>query len=198
MKSVFQRFFKTRTSSSGEKKEGGLPQEMIRGGKVAALQGDIAAIKLDDVVQLVDYAGLTGELEILSSQNTGYFYFQKGLLIFGLLLSRQQKIGELLLAEQLITSEQLAECLELHQNEERKQRLGNIFIEKGYVKQDNLTSSLSKQIKESFFEALTWKEGSFQFYVNQAPGEDELLLNERVDSLLLEGMVHIDNEEFLK
>ena len=38
-------------------------------------QGDIAAIALDNIFQLFDFAALSGKLEIRTLENDGIFYF---------------------------------------------------------------------------------------------------------------------------
>lgn len=160
----------------------------------AALEGDISAVALDDIFQLFDYAGLTGELEVSSGQNSGYFFFEKGLLIFGMLTTNQLKLGEILVAEKYITKDQLDECLQLHRNHGAPKRLGNIMVEHGYINQENLVETIGRQIKAAVFEALSWREGRFSFFNNRTPGKEDILLSERVDHLLLEGMVHLDDQ----
>lgn len=194
MKSVFQTLFKFKgypSAESAEVREQDSSLEQKAGN--VALQGDMAAIPIDDIFQMIDHAGLTGELEVVSAANSGCFYFDKGMLVFGMLDTNQKKIGELLLAEQQITLEELEECLVIHREGGRQQRLGHILIQKGYILPDNLTSSLNRQVKEAFFDVLSWREGTFLFYIDQLPDEEQLLINERVDHLLLEGMVHIDH-----
>lgn len=196
MKSVLQTLFRSKVQPLVEdvppQEEGQWRKKPRKASKVA-LQGDIASISIDDIFQLFSHAGLTGELEVLTTGNSGCFFFTKGVLVFGMLETSQKKIGEILLAEQQITSQQLEECLAIHREGDREQRLGHILIQQGYIHPDNLTSSLGRQIKDAFFEALSWKEGNFLFYIDQAPEEDRLLVNERIDHLLLEGMVYIDD-----
>ena len=47
-------------------------------------------------------------------------------------------------------------------------------------------------MKEAFFETLSWHEGSFVFYPKLVPAPEEVQTRARIDSLLLEGMVHLD------
>jgi len=157
-----------------------------------ALQGNIAAIAIEDVFQLFDFAALTGKLEVESTANSGTFYFRKGVLIHGLLRINHRRIGQILLDSQVITEQQLEECLRLHEQTGSRQRFGQILLDKGYAKPDRLDKSLSLQVKEAFFEALSWHEGTFRFYPDQVPAPDEVQLYARIDHLLLEGMVHID------
>lgn len=158
----------------------------------ASFQGDLSALPMDDVVQLFEFSRLTGELVVVSPHNKGYFYFQRGLLVFGMLGYSEQKIGELLISENLITDQQLTECLEIQQYQQHHERLGSILIQRGYIQKDNLSESLVKQVKNAFFESLTWKEGRFFFYIDQVPQAEDVVCSERIDHLLLEGMISID------
>lgn len=198
MKSVFQSFFKLKEEPVAEEFAPSLseeqePEKIAPGITKVALQGDIALIAIDDIFQLIDHASLTGELEIHSDVDSGSFFFSKGMLVFGMLETNQKMIGEILINERLITAEQLDECLVLHEKSERQQRLGSVLIEQGYLHQDNLTASLGRQIKEAFFEVLGWTEGRFLFHSNQEPGKERVLIRERIDHLLLEGMIYIDD-----
>ncbi|WP_161629934.1 DUF4388 domain-containing protein [Desulfogranum mediterraneum] len=192
MKTFFRDLFTMRSpeSSKGAATEPAPADSM---GKVA-LQGDISAISLDDIFQLFDFASLSGELQIVAPDNRGYFFVQKGRLIFGILDTRQQRLGELLMGQGRINRSQLEECLALHRAEGKQQRLGQFLIAKGYLSQDELSAALIRQVKEAFFEALSWREGTFSFHLDQTPGDEEFLLRERIDSLLLEGMLHIDEK----
>lgn len=158
-----------------------------------ALQGDIAAIAIENIFQLFDFAALTGKLEIRTTANTGNFYFRKGMLTYGILQINHFKIGELLLASKMITPEQLQECLQIHEQNPSRQRFGQIFLEKGYIQPGHLSDSLLRQIKQAFFEALSWQQGTFHFYLDQNPAPEEVQICTRIDHLLLEGMVYLDN-----
>jgi len=158
-----------------------------------SFQGNIAAIALDNIFQLLEFAALSGKLEVNSRDNIGNFYFTKGVLTYGMLHINHRKIGEILLDSQLITEEQLQECLDLHKQSQFQRRFGQILLEKNYIQSARLDDSLHRQIKEAFFEALSWQEGTFFFYQNQTPSPEATRLQARVDHLLLEGMVYLDN-----
>lgn len=163
-----------------------------------ALQGDIAAIAIENIFQLIDFAALTGKLEIESTVNSGTFYFRKGMLIHGLLRVNHRRIGQILLDARLITADQLEECLRIHEQADTRKRFGQILVDKGYAQSEWLEKSLVHQIKESFFEALSWQDGSFVFHPGQAPPPEEIQTYSRIDRLLLEGMVHIDQAALVR
>ncbi|WP_028579615.1 DUF4388 domain-containing protein [Desulfogranum japonicum] len=197
MKTVLQSFFGGNHNTIIEPLEMSMDvkREAMCNCVLPALRGDIAAIGLEDVFQLFNFAGLTGELEVQGVSNNGFFFFEKGALIFGALDNKQTKIGELFLASGRITEEQLNECLAIQKQNGNTQRLGQILIAKGYIGRNNLTASLSRQMREAFFDVLTWSEGVFSFYLDHAPGKDEQRLHERVDALLLQGAMHIDHSQ---
>jgi hypothetical protein len=193
MKSIFPSLvkpdaknFAPLTSQASKHAAPGVPVSRI------ALEGDLSAISIDTIFQLFDFAALTGKLEVQSVTNRGTFYFRQGILIHGLLQINQRKIGEILLDSQVITEQQLQECLLLHKQTGTRRKLGHILVEKGYIKPDWLNNSLLHQVKEAFFEALSWRKGTFRFYPHQCPASDVAQLHARIDHLLLEGMVQID------
>jgi hypothetical protein len=161
--------------------------------KDISFQGNIAAIALENIFQLLDFAALTGKLEVNSPDNIGNFYFSKGLFTYGMLHINHKKIGEILLESKLITEEQLQECLLLHKEGKFQNRFGQILLEKKYIEPSILNDSLLGQIKKAFFEALSWKEGTFIFYQNLAPSPGAIQMQARIDHLLLEGTVYLDD-----
>lgn len=158
----------------------------------AAFQGDIAAIALENIFQLFDFAALSGKLEVHAPENSGSFYFASGVLTYGMLRINPRKIGEMLLESGMITEEQLHECLLLHRQDQGTRPLGHLLQEKGYVDAARLDDLLIRQIKEAFFESLSWRQGTFAFYPGQMSVPTTMRLQERVDHLLLEGMVYLD------
>lgn len=162
----------------------------------AALQGNIAFIAIENIFQLFDFSGLTGKLVVQATNNSGSFFFRKGVLIHGLLRVSNRKIGQILVDAGLLSEAQLAESLRLHQENESQQRFGHYLLEQGYIAPERLEQSLLNQAKEAFFEVLTWKTGTFTFYPDQMPETEEVKLYARIDHLLLEGMIHIDQSTF--
>ena len=160
--------------------------------KTVDFQGSIDIVTIEGIFQLVYYASLSGKLLLLNPPEKASFYFSKGKLTWGTLHTQQKQIGQRLLDSSLITEEQLDECLTIHINEKNKKKLGKILVEKGFLQSDMLNSNLKQQAKDAFFTALTWKSGTFAFISDFTSGEDEITFSERIDHLLIEGVVHID------
>lgn len=168
------------------------PLAAVPAGAAAALQGDIAEIALENIFQFLDLAALTGRLDVRSPANGGSFYFRNGALTHGVLHVSQRRIGEILLESNLITADQLQECLRLHEQARPNKRFGQILLDRDYIPPAKLDNSLLQQMKEAFFETLSWHEGSFSFYPKLVPAPEEMQTRARIDSLLLEGMMHLD------
>lgn len=159
----------------------------------AAFQGDMAEIELNNIFQFIDYAALSGELFVAGDSNSARYFFQNGALIFGSLGENPKRIGEMLIESAVITEEQLSQCVELQEKIKDQRRLGGIVVEEGYLDYEKLTEILHSQAKEAFFETLKWQSGSFFFYVNKQPAEKEILIHDRIDHLLLEGIIRLDD-----
>jgi hypothetical protein len=157
-----------------------------------SLQGNIAAFELNNIFQFLDYSRASGELCIFTEQNSAHFFFRQGMLIFGTLAVNQKKIGDLLIEHKLISSAQLSGCLDIHREHRKRRRLGEILLRAGFLQFDSLAEMLKIQAKEAFFATLSWKKGMFVFYSEQYPAKEEILINERIDHLILEGIVRID------
>lgn len=159
-----------------------------------SLQGNLAVIELNSIFQFFDYATVSGELRVVAEQNNASFFFNRGILIFGSLSFSKKRIGDMLVDSGMITTDQLTQCLRVHSQQGRRRRLGDILVRKGFVKFEDLADLLQNQAREAFFESLSWKRGMFFFYANQHPAKDEILINERIDHLLLEGLVRMDDD----
>nr|WP_321465379.1 DUF4388 domain-containing protein [uncultured Desulfobulbus sp.] len=166
---------------------------MPRDSVAIGFQGDIGAIALDNIFQLFDLAALSGKLEVRSEGNDGIFYFIGGVFIHGTLRINPRRIGTMLLETGGITQAQLDECVRLHEQSGQETPLGKILVDKGYVDPQSLDDSLERQVKEAFFEALAWRHGRFAYYPGEEPAAHAAQLQERVDHLLLEGMIYLDS-----
>jgi hypothetical protein len=155
-------------------------------------QGSISAISIEGIFQLLYYASLSGKLLLLNPPNEATFYFKEGKLAWGSLHKRQKQIGQRLIESSNITEAQLEECLKIQITNKQKIKLGKILMDQGFLQSKILHDSLKEQVKDAFFDALNWKEGTFAFFSELTTPGEEIILNERIDHLLLEGIIQID------
>ncbi len=143
-------------------------------------------------MQLVGHANLYGELQITTSNNSAVFFVNNGSLVYSYLEKNPMKLGQRLIQGHFITNEHLQECLSLYRRELPRPKIGKILVEKKYLQQEDLEKVVKEQSKAIFFEALSWKHGSFAFLVKRIPNGEDIFLDEKIDHLIFEGVVHLD------
>jgi hypothetical protein len=156
------------------------------------LGGELKILEPSLILQVADMASLTGEMKFITRQNEARLNFVNGALIFATIESRKKRIGESLVEKGYINESQLNSALEEYKSREDRIRLGNILIERGYIKHDVLVSNIKDQMKEVVYQVLDWKEGRFVFYNGLQPEDEDILLDIKLDHLILEGLRRLD------
>jgi len=158
-----------------------------------SFQGDLSALTIENLMQLMSHAGLSGELRLETPDNSACFIIRSGVLIFGYLQFKLPRLGERLVKAGHITIDNLRECLLFYHEKKSRLRLGEILVARGYITIELLEDVIKEQVKDCFFTVLSWKKGMFSFHVDENPPEEDILLAERIDHLIIEGIVAMDN-----
>ena len=159
-------------------------------------QGSLAVLSIENVLQLLYYTALSGKLMLLNPPSKATFYITQGKLAWGTLHPQQKQLGQRLIESSKITEEQLQEGLSIHVTEKQQKKIGEILVEKGFLRRESLLDSLKAQVRDAFFDVLTWSQGTFAF-ISDISAEEEISLNERIDHLLLEGIVEVDHQAMI-
>jgi len=154
--------------------------------------GDLSVIEPANVLQLCGLSSLSGELRLITLVNSASFYFRDGQLIYAWIESRKRRIGQFLIEKGLITQEQLRDALLAFRDNQGKKRVGEILIEQGYLSRKALVAAIQEQFRESVYQVLSWKRGHFIFSKNVYPEYEDILLDDRMEHLLLEGLRRLD------
>lgn len=158
--------------------------------QAVTMRGDLDQINLSDIFQTLSMTKMEGVLRIHNPLEQRQVYCKDGFLrILTPPRVIQRRIGQRLVAANLITTEQLRSAL----MRQRKERLpiGQILVADGIITNDQIEDVASVQVAEDLFAIFTWNHGAFEFY--RGPVEDpELRENFRdcpefeISSLLLE------------
>ncbi|MDD3642040.1 MAG: DUF4388 domain-containing protein [Candidatus Krumholzibacteria bacterium] len=154
--------------------------------------GELAVLDPSMVFQITNLCGLTGRMKFITADNVASCWFKEGELLYATIDTRRRKIGEVLVEKKMITGRQLEEALEESRSRTKKTRLGNILIEKGHLDFETLVSAIQDQMKEVVYEVLPWNKGQFVFFSGVEPEQEDILLDVRVDHLILEGLKRMD------
>ena len=156
------------------------------------IKGALSDVSLADISQLLGMGGKTGCLTLTHKENHGSVYFEEGRVIFASVANRSDRIGELLVAREVINREQLSAAM-AHQSWGTGQRLlGEVLVELGSLTQEKLEEHLSVQMEEAVYLIFQWSEGTFEFEPEVMPDEGLFRISISIDALLMEGARRVD------
>lgn len=163
------------------------------------LQGNIERFTLPEIFQLVSSGRKTGTLGIQRDDDIVMVYFKNGSVIYSYGPRKTYHLGRMLVEKGRITPEQLDEAIneQAHQQAAGK-RLGQILIDKNYIDRVDLEEVIRRQVEELIYSLMSWERGSFKFYENQFPTEEEIVVNLSTENIVLEGMRRLDEMTRLK
>ena len=158
-----------------------------------AFEGDLAILTIDNLMHLLSHAYLSGELHVIGHDNSACFIIDNGSLVFSSIKYNPLKIGKRLLDKECISLDDLQQCMTLYRTHKRKVKFGSLLVERGVIDRHTLEQTVREQIRDIFFEALSWEQGHFYFVPEKENYSGDITLDERIDHLLLEGLIHLDN-----
>jgi hypothetical protein len=158
-----------------------------------AIEGPLAELSMQDVLQLLELAHKTGLLTIRSDRlnDEAIVHFTRGAIVFAVRRRSTRRLGQLLIRAGRLTQRELDRALEL-QRTNPAQRLAEILLEMGSVGEEELERQLRFQMEETIYEIMPWTDGYFKFEERADLSEQRLLARVRVESLLMEGARRID------
>jgi tetratricopeptide (TPR) repeat protein len=158
-----------------------------------AIEGPLAELSIQDVLQLLELAHKTGVLTVRSDRmnDEAIMHFSRGAIVFAVRRRSTRRLGQLLIRAGKLTQRELDRALELQRGDATR-RLAEILLEMGSVSEEELERQLRFQMEETIYEVMPWDEGYFKFEERAEIGEQRLLARVRVESMLMEGARRID------
>jgi tetratricopeptide (TPR) repeat protein len=156
-----------------------------------AIKGSLKEAGLADVCQLLALGGKSGCLAVSDGSRFGQIYFESGRICFARIVNRRDRIGDLLLRDGLLDSEQLESVLRL-QAAEPERRLGELLVARGQISREDLTRYVRLQIEEAIYHLFTWSRGSFFFEVDARATDADIFVSINPEMLLLEAARRVD------
>jgi cytochrome c-type biogenesis protein CcmH/NrfG len=158
-----------------------------------AIEGPLAELSIQDVLQLLELAGKTGVLTVRSDgmSDEAICHLSRGAIVFAVRRRSTRRLGQLLIRAGRLTQGELDRALET-QRACPTRRLAEILLEMGSVGEEDLERQLRFQMEETLYEVMSWPEGYFRFEERPDVAEQRLLARVRVESLLMEGARRID------
>ncbi|UCD94184.1 MAG: DUF4388 domain-containing protein [Candidatus Zixiibacteriota bacterium] len=163
-----------------------------------ALQGNIGRFTLPEIFQLIANSRKTGTLGIQKDDDIVMVYFKRGRIIYGYGPRQTFHLGQILKDRGRISGEQLDDAVGTQAREASSKRLGQILMEKKFIDRADLEDVVRNQVQELVYSLLSWENGTFKFYENQYPTDEEITVDISVENAILEGYRRIDELNLLK
>ena len=157
--------------------------------------GDLSILEPSVVFQIMNISLITGELKFVTADNAASFYFKEGELLYATIDTRKSRLGKFLLDKGWITEEQLDTVLREFKSKGKHKRIGNLLIAHGYLDFNSLAAAIQEQMKEVVYEVLSWNRGQFTFFHGVLPQDEDILLDVKLDHLILEGLRRLDEAQ---
>ncbi len=128
-----------------------------------ALKGTLRDFSMADIFQLISLQRKSGILRVKREEEQIAISFLNGDIVWVDTSKREleEKLGQVLLKDGKITTQQLNVSLELQKK--TLQRLGYILKSEGYIQQDDLKAALVRQAKLIAYRVFRWDDGEYDF-----------------------------------
>jgi len=153
------------------------------------LRGRLSDVGLPTVLAVLQESGRTGVLSLVNSGVRKSIYFLGGKLVFAGSSQPADRLGEVLLRGEKISTE---EYLGLDQRIRGGQRIGKALVEGGVLSPKDLWWAIEQQIKEIVWSIFEWEDGYYHFEDDDAPEREKITFDLDVAGLVVEGIRRSD------
>jgi hypothetical protein len=158
----------------------GLPESLING----RLEG----ISVPDLLWNLCRKRSTGVLSLTAYGITKKVYIEQGRILFAASGDPNERLGELLLRDGVVTLDQLEGAIGKLSS---GKRLGTILVEAGHLSPDNLVRGVLSQVRGIVLGLFPIEEGEYHFSVGPLPTEEVVTLGMKTADFLLQGIRQI-------
>lgn len=162
------------------------------------LQGNIENFKLPDILQLLSQGRKSGTLGIQHDEDIVMVYFRNGAIVYSYGPRKTNHLGQILKERGRVSASQLAAAVTRQNSEGGDRRLGQILMEMGVVDRADIIEVVREQVEELLFSLMSWESGSFKFYENQFPTDEEVTVDLSTENVILEGLRRLDEMNHLR
>jgi hypothetical protein len=162
------------------------------------LQGRIERFTLPEILQLIASSRKSGTLGIQKDDTIVMLYFKDGNIIYGYGPRQTFHLGQLLKERGIITAQQLDEAVQIQSKTDNSKRLGEILMSRNSIDRADLESVVRKQVEELSYSLLSWETGSFKFYEDQYPTQEEITVQLSVENVVMEGLRRYDEMNMVR
>ncbi|RMH18903.1 MAG: DUF4388 domain-containing protein [Acidobacteria bacterium] len=150
-----------------------------------SINGVLEDLPLADVLQFVHLGQRSGTLYLWrDDEQRAEISFHNGRIV-GAWTPGQRRLGDELVAAGLLDPKGLAECLDYQRGAGAGRSIGQILIERGLARREDIHRAIKGQIQAAIFDLVTWRQGNFHFEVDELKTLDDFAVE---PGELLEGL----------
>lgn len=161
-----------------------------------SIKGNLETFDLSSLLQMLNYEKKTGRLKITSEDNEVQIILRQGDVVFATEARKTNRLGLLLMNNDLIDQQALDSCLAL--SRQKNQSIGKTLVQEGYITARQLNDFLLKQAENSIYDVFLWESGGFVYNDVDVNLKRFAGRNFHTMNLLLEASRRIDELKALK
>ncbi len=150
--------------------------------------GKLEGISIPDLLWAICSAKRTGVLELERYEVRKSVFIDGGRIVFACSSDPDDRLGELLLREELIVLRDLEEALSMFRP---GKRIGTLLVEAGRLSPESLVRGVLTQVQRIVHELFTWESGEYRFNEGPLPTREVITLGMRTGEILLQGIRQI-------
>jgi len=155
-----------------------------------AIQGTLKTMSLTDLLQFLAAARKSGTLKFDQGKITKQIYFKNGTIVGSKSNDPREYLGQVLLHYGKVDEIQLKVAREMQRTTGAK--LGEVLVEQGFLTEDDVLQILKTRTLDAIYDLFVWTDGDFEFYDDEPPPDDLLLIEVEPTNVVMEGIYRID------
>ncbi|MCD6163354.1 MAG: DUF4388 domain-containing protein [candidate division Zixibacteria bacterium] len=156
------------------------------------MQGKIEEFNIPDVFKTIASDQRGGTLGIIRGGKSALLYFDNGQLTYAFSPNNNNRLGERLIAKNIIDKNALEKSIITQKNQDSQNRIGKILIENKHIDEKQLKDSLIEQVADIAFQVMTWHSGVYKFYDGKFPTEEDMVFSLPTENIISEGIKRTD------
>jgi hypothetical protein len=153
------------------------------------LRGQLSRLPLPEILQHLRSGKATGILTVVAGGARKALYVRSGRIVFASSNLPNDRLGEILIREGKITTEEYEASI---QGISRGKRQGRVLVEMGALSPKDLWGGVQFQIAEIVYSLFPWEEGLFQFEESNLPEKERITVDLDVVEVILQGIRRVD------
>jgi len=147
-------------------------------------------MSLTDLLQFLAAGRKSGTLKFDHGKITKQVYFKNGMIVGSKSNDPREYLGQVLLHYGKVDDAQLKSAREVQRTSGAK--LGEVLVQQGFLTEDEVLAILKTRTLDAIYDLFVWTDGEFEFYDEEPPPEDLLLIEVEPTNVIMEGIYRID------